>query len=277
MARLNKNGTLSGLMGDVVMRAYNNTTYVYVRQEKVNNPQTRGQMVQRTKKQNIVNLYGALKPALKDNFQGKVGKQSDYTMFVSCNLSQQPVYLTSKEASADYYSVVAPYIVAFGKLSPIECSIEDGWLVSNIIVGDIDLNNDVKVCELANVICSNNAEWREGDILEFIVCKQKFQEDTSGELINVKAECEYANVVLDIADKSKLGRYLDNMELKADANGCLCLHASSYGGYAIVQKRKTAKDVATGVQSLVVVNPLLERYTSEEQCEKAIQSYEKRH
>mgnify|MGYP003320076504 FL=1 len=277
MARLNKNGTLSGLMGDVVMRAYNNTTYVYVRQEKVNNPQTRGQMVQRTKKQNIVNLYGALKPALKDNFQGKVGKQSDYTMFVSCNLSQQPVYLTSKEASADYYSVVAPYIVAFGKLSPIEYSIENEWLVSNIIVGNVELNNDTKVCELANMILSYNAEWKEGDTLEFIICKQNFREDASGETVNVRAECEYANIVLDNGDKSKLSRYLDNIELKADGNGCLCLHASSYGGYAIVQKRKTAKDVATGVQSLAVVNPLLEKYTSEEQCEKAIKSYGKKH
>lgn len=276
MARVSKKGTLSGAMGDMVLRTYNNETYAYARQEKVGNPQTRGQMMQRAKMKNIVNVYGALKPALKDNFQGKVGKQSDYCMFVGCNLSQPPVYLTYNEASVSRYSVVAPYIVAFGKLSPIEYSIEGEWLVSNIVVGEVDLNDDMTVDELSNRILSNNTEWKTGDILELIICRQNFQNDASGEIVNVKAYCEYATIVLDTRDKGRLSKYLDGMELKVDDNGCLCLRASACGGYAIVQKRKTARDVATGVQPLVVVNPLLERYTSDEQCEKAIKSYGKK-
>lgn len=270
---MNSNGTLSGLAGNSIFRSYNGQTFVYAKQDRVRNPQTRGQMMQRTKKQNIVALYGGLKPSLKDNFQGKKGGQSDYSMFVGCNLSQQPVYLTKQEAMLASNAIVAPYVVSFGTLASVGYVLQDGWLVSDIFVDDFQLTDQTKLCELAEAVLGNNDEWKKDDVLEFIVCKQLDKKDENGQVVGGNVTCDYANLTLDTVDRSSLDRMLDAIELKVNEEGYLCMKAEGEGGFAIVRKRNSPKGVMTGVQIMEVCNSLLEKYTSEEQCEKAIESY----
>lgn len=258
------------------MKSYNDTTIVCARPTRVHNPQTRAQMMQRTKKQNIVNVYGQMKPALKDNFQGKVGKQSDYTMFVSCNLSQQPVYLTEKETLLGQTQVVAPYVVAYGKMLPIGYHLDDEWLVSDINATGLQLDGSTMVSQFADSIIANNDDWKAGDILEFICCRQLTKADPYGTGTVPHAECDYANIDLNKKDRSSLSKALDRIELRINEEGYLCMRATGEGGFAMVHKRNTVKGVATGPQSMVVRNQLLENYSSDEHCEAAIKSYTKK-
>lgn len=271
MARIHKNGTLSGLMGNAVLKSCNGVTFLYSRPVEVRNPQSRGQMLQRTKKQNIVNLYGIMKPALKDNFFGKVGRQSDYSMFVSCNLSQRPVYLTESEACFRSTQVVAPYVVAFGKLTPIEYHLEGEWLVSNIQVGNMELTDKTMLMDLGDSIITRNEDWKEGDVLEFIRCRQL--SGRNGVATRPFAECDYACIEVSRDDRSKLQKYLDDIQLKVNEDGFLCMYAGGEGGFAMVHKRMSVKGINVGSQSMVVNNSLLDYYCSDEQCEKAIKSY----
>lgn len=276
MARINKNGTFSGIMGDMVLRSYNGKTFAYKRPDHVNNPQSRSQMTQRVKKQNIVNIYGSMKPALKDNFQEKTGHQSDYSIFVSCNLSQQAVYLTDWEAGVRRVSVVAPYIVSFGKIPPIDYTLEDEWLVSDIQVGNLQLTDNTMVFNLTAAILTNNENWKAGDTLEFICCHQNIRNFTTNNETAPYTECDYANIELSKVERGLLKKFLDKIEVKVNENGFLCMRATGEGGFAMVHKRPTVKGVAVSIQSMKVNNQLLSVYSSEGQCNKAIACYMKK-
>jgi len=267
MGKLNNDGTISGRIGNTVQRSVNGTTYIAARPSSVKNPQTDMQMAQRTKKQNIVNLYGYIKPALKDNFQGKVGKQSDYSKFVGCNLSQQPVYLDQSDAAAGS-CIVAPYIVSFGTLASLEYQLEDGWLVSDIYVGEMDITPETPMHLVASSILSPLSGWLEGDTLEFIVCQQIYK-DSGKPIVEVK----YANLELVNDNRSSIGRYLDGIELKSNDEGFLCMKAEGEGGFAIVRKRKSSKGILTGIQKMMVSNPLLQDYSSLEKLKQSVDSY----
>jgi len=267
MGKLNNDGTISGRIGGTVQRSVNGTTYISARPSSVKNPQTDMQMAQRTKKQNIVNMYGYMKPALKDNFQGKVGKQSDYSKFVGCNLSQQPVYLDQSDAAVKA-CVVAPYIVSFGTLASLEYHLEDGWLVSDIYVGKMEITPETPLNNLIWSILAPLSGWNEGDIMEFIICQQT--SNYSGKPI---VEVKHANLEIVNNDKTRIGKYLDGIELKANEEGFLCMKAEGEGGFAIVRKRNSSKGILTGVQKMVVNNSLLEDYGSREKLKQSVESY----
>lgn len=256
----------------MILRSINNRTFAKRRPNEVSNPRSYGQMVQRTKMANIMNVYGRMKPALRDNFQGKDGGQSDYTMFMSRNLSRYDVHLTKNEA-LNGFAVIAPYVVADGRLASVEYVLCDGWLVSNIMLGNLVITSDTTVGDLASAIIDNNMVWKDQDVLELISVTQSAATDSSGRYTAVSACCCYTNIVLDRCDESKLQRFLGNLVIKADDHGMLCMLAQGEGGFAMVRKRLLARKVAASYQQLEVTSSLLPRYASVEQCDSAVASY----
>lgn len=274
MAKVGVNGALSGLMGNAIFRNFNGQTHVYAKPDKVSNPRTINQQTQRLKLRNILNIYGVLKDALKDNFQGKTGRQSDYTRFQGCNLSQPGVYMTMDEGFIHYGSVVAPYVVSFGTLASMEYHIEDGWLVSDIRAKGLNLEKQPTLMELASTIIAENEEWKKGDILEVIFCNQKEITDDTSTL--PYARCMYVEIPLYTNSRDSLADYLKKIEIKVNEDGLLCFRVPTFVGAAIVKKRGMGRDTMTSVQSLVVDNPIFDKYHSEEQKQLAIQSYAKK-
>lgn len=275
MARVGINGALSGLMGDAVFRNFNGQTYLSARPDKVNNPRTENQQTQRLKLRNIINIYGAMKDALKDNFQAKAPRQSDYTRFQACNLSRPAVYMTMHEGDWNRGSVVAPYIVSFGTLPAIEYHIEDGWMVSNLKVSTLMLNPDTSILDLTSAITTENEDWKKGDTLEIITCTQKVMTGNEPNTYPY-TQCSHANIHLTNDFKKPLASLLNGIEIKVNEDGCLCVKIPSEGGAALVRKRGEGRDTMTSVQLLEICNPTFDTYHSEERKQLAIASYAKK-
>ena len=90
--------------GEQVVSAYN---------PQVKNPRTTAQMEQRTKWLNVLGMYKALAPYLKEGFENKQAGQTDYNRFMSVNLQAEPVYIT-REQYDNGGSVIAPYVITQG-------------------------------------------------------------------------------------------------------------------------------------------------------------------
>ncbi len=267
MARVKPDGSLSGIMDDGVFRSYNGQTFLCSRPNRVRNPRTLSQQTNRLKLRNIINTYGTMKDALKDNFQGKTGRQSDYTRFQGCNLLQTAVYVTYDDRFA---CVVAPYIVSFGTLPSIGYHLEGEWLVTDIDVAGLELNADTPLSQLSCCLLKTSGLFSPGDRIELIACRQ------TGPVKSPRVLCKYCEFVLDGKNDILLSQVLNGFELRVNEGNKLCFRREEACGLALVHKRGEGRETFASVQSLAVDNPLLERYTSEEQKQLSIASYAKK-
>ncbi len=267
MAKVKPNGMLSGSIGNTILRNYNGMVVASEKPDRVRNPRTLAQQTNRLKLRNIINLYGSMKDALKDNFQGKTGRQSDYSRFQACNLSQTAVYLTNKD---NFVSVVAPYVVSFGTLKMIEYHLEGEWLVTDIDVEGLNLEADAKLGRLSSALLKSPELFILGDRMELIACYQTNLVDSP------RTFCKYCEFVLDKNSDMPLDELLNGFELRVNEDNKLCVRREGACGLAMVRKRGEGRDASTSVQFLAVNNPLLEQYTSEEQKQLAIASYAKK-
>lgn len=267
MAKVKPDGSLSGIMDDGVFRSYNGQTFLCSRPDSVHNPRTLSQQTNRLKLRNIINMYGSMNGALKDNFQGKTGRQSDYTRFQGCNLLQTAVYVTYDDRFA---CVVAPYVVSFGTLPSIGYHLEGEWLVTDIDVAGLELNADTKLSKLSECLLKTSGRFSLGDRIELIACRQ------TNAMNLPRATCKYCEFVLDDKNYISLSQILNGFELRVNEENKLCFRREEACGLALVHKRGEGCETFASVQSLAVDNPLLERYTSEEQKQLSIASYAKK-
>ena len=270
MAILEKNGVITGSVDDVVYKNYNGKVVVCRKQTAYRDAKAEGQVVYRVKMRNIQNIYASLKEALRGNFQDKVGRQTDYSRFQGVNMQKPAVYLNKNEVAMKA-QVVAPYIVSFGTLVPIDYELKDNSLVTNISLGDLSITPDTTVSEIALAIVKNNDGWEYGDCLEFMAVKQSEGKTPT-------AKCCFAHLSLDKNDTSKLSdafivRNASQIELGSSEEGFLQMNVSDNGGFAIIRKRMASKGLMTSTQELAINNPLFDQYHSEKSKQKAMDSY----
>ena len=270
MAILEKNGVITGSVDDVVYKNYNGKVVVCRKQTTYRDAKTEGQVVYRVKMRNIQNIYAALKEALRGNFQDKTGRQTDYSRFQGVNMQKPAVYLNKNEVAMKA-QVVAPYIVSFGTLVPIEYELKDNSLVTNISLGNLSITPDTTVSEIALAIVKNNDGWEYDDCLEFMVVRQSEGKTPT-------AKCSFAHLSLDRNDTSKVSEALvvrntNQIELGSSADGFLQMNVSDNGGFAVIRKRMASKGLMTSTQELAINNPLFDQYHSEKSKQKAMDSY----
>lgn len=270
MARVEKNGNFSGTIDNVVYRNYNGTIVACQKPTTYRDAKTEGQVVYRVKMRNIQNIYAALKEALRGNFQDKTGRQTDYSRFQGVNMQKPAVYLNKSEVAMKA-QVVAPYIVSFGTLVPIDYELKDNSLVTNISLGNLSITPDTTVSEIALAIVKNNDGWEYDDCLEFMAVKQSEGKTPT-------AKCCFAHLSLDKNDTSKLSdalivRNASQIELGSSEEGFLQMNVSDNGGFAIIRKRMASKGLMTSTQELAINNPLFDQYHSEKSKQKAMDSY----
>ena len=270
MAIVEKNGIISGSIDNVVYKNYNGKIVACRKQTTYRDAKAEGQVVYRVKMRNIQNIYAALKESLRGNFQDKTGRQSDYSRFQGINMQKPAVYLNKNEVAMKA-QIVAPYIVSFGTLAPIEYELRDNLLVTNISLGNLSITPDTTVSEIALAIVKNNEGWEYDDCLEFMVVKQ-----TEGNIPTAK--CSLAHLVLDKNVTAKLAdalmvRNASQIELGASAEGFLQMNVSDNGGFAIIRKRMASKGLMTSTQELAINNPLFDLYHSDKRMKKALDSY----
>lgn len=266
---------MSGAIGQIVVRNYNGMQVASMKPSRVHNPRSVKQQEQRCRFKNIIAMYQSMKEVLRDAFQDKTGKQSDYNRFQGVNLSQKAVYMKECES---IHAVVAPYVVSQGSLISINNAIgDDGLLHSNIRLGDLSVERTTTVGELSRAIIGNNEGWYEGDELWFVASLQTGDGNTRTPYPDVF--CIAMVITLDKGNEEPLEKMYDGYncwtcDMMTDEDGCLCHTIAERGGYTFEHRRRSIDKVLVSTQSLVVKNDIFDRYNSEEARQRAIESWQ---
>ena len=260
------NNQLSGRVGDLVYFVRGGQQIVRSVPASVKNPRTDAQMLQRMKWANILAVYRALQPCLKDNFEAKAAGQTDYNRFVSINLNSLPVYL-EKNAARMGAAVVAPYVVSQGSLPEIHVSGETP--VTDIALGTLTLDGATTVGEFARAVVQHNDGFCYGDCLTFLMLRQ--QEDSQdGHPFVVPT---FARVCLDPSDGSLLHGLAPAAGFSSVDGFLGAADVLSGAGVAWVHSRTLNGRTHVSSQRLVVENDLLEGYSDPRMLSAASRSY----
>ena len=260
------NNQLSGRVGDLVYFVRGGQQIVRSVPASVKNPRTDAQMLQRMKWANILAVYRALQPCLKDGFEAKAAGQTDYNRFMSINLNSLPVYL-EKNAARMGAAVVAPYVVSQGSLPEILVSGETP--ATDIALGTLVIGEATTVSEFAQAVVQHNSGFCYGDCITFLMLRQ--QEDSQdGHPFVTPA---FARVCLDPSDGSPL-RGLAPAAGFSSVDGFLGAADVLRGaGVAWVHSRTLNGRTHVSSQRLVVENDLLGLYADPRMLSAASRSY----
>ena len=249
---------------------------------ETNNPQTELQMKQRIKMNNILNMYKYIKGYLQQNFEGIIGNKNASSFFRSYNLMKTPVWLT-KAQKESYKFVLAPYVVAQGRIPTVGYEFRDGVFVSDINVGDLEINDETEERVLSSVVCANNEGWTNNDSLQVILLRQKLTASLDEEIAH--PTCCSIVVSLDNSSATKIGdiaplESLSNMSRFSlcSVDGKLAVRVEDSEEYtyafAAVHGRGQGRDKIVSTQQLCLSNnALYDSYCSKEAFDKAYKSY----
>ena len=257
---------LSGRVGNLIYSVQSGQQVVRGVPTSVKNPRTDAQMMQRMKWPNVLAVYKALQPYMKDCFESKKRRQSDYSRFMSINLHSEPVYL-EKGAVRLGSAIVAPYVITQGSLPSIQVS--GATPATDIALGTLTIGADTTVSEFAQAVVQNNGGYRYGDQLSFFRLVQEEDSQDGHPYISVSA----TRVNLDPTDTSTL-RSVAPASGFSTVSGMLGADAALDGaGIAWVHSRTVNGKTRVSSQRLVVDNDLLEEYGTTQMLSVATNSY----
>ena len=275
-------GKVSGTKANTIYYEVNGVTFGRSKPLKMGNPKTEAQMKQRIKMNNILNTYKYIKGYLQQNFEGIIGNKNASSFFRSYNLMKTPVWL-AKEQKESYKFVLAPYVVAQGRINSVGYEFKDGAFVSDINIGDLEINDETEESILSSIICGNNEGWTNNDTLQVILLRQKRAASLDEEIAH--PTCCSIVVSLDKASATKIGdiaplESLSNMSRFSlcSVDGKLAVRVEDSEEYtyafAVVHGRGQGRDKIVSSQQLCLSdNALYDRYCSKEAFDKAYESY----
>ena len=275
-------GKVSGTSANTIYYEVNGVTFGRSKPSKMGNPKTEAQMKQRIKMNNILNMYKYIKGYLQQNFEGIIGNKNASSFFRSYNLMKTPVWLTKEQKEACKF-VLAPYVVAQGRINSVGYEFKDDVFVSDINVGDLEINDETEESILSSIICDSNEGWANNDTLQIILLKQK-RIRTSDEEIELP-KCNSYVVTLDKASRTKIGEIpvlesLSNMSRFSlcSVDGKLAVRVEDSEEYAYafaaVHGRGQGRDKIVSSQQLCLSdNAMYDSYCSKEAFDKAYESY----
>ena len=275
-------GKVSGTKANTIYYEVNGVTFGRSKPTKMGNPKTEAQMKQRIKMNNILNMYKYIKGYLQQNFEGIVGNKNAAGFFRSYNLMKTPVWMT-KSQKESYKFILAPYVVAQGRINTLGYEFKNGMFVTDINVGDLEINDETIESALSSVICKNNESWANNDSLQVILLKQK-RVASLNERITLPT-CSSIIVNLDNSSATKIGEIpvlesLSNMSRFSlcNVNGKLAVRVEDSEEYtyafAAVHGRGQGRDKIVSTQQLCLSDAALyDSYCGEEAFGKAYESY----
>ena len=275
-------GIIKGKAGNMSYFEVNGETIGRSFHTSIKNPKTEAQMKQRIKMNNILNMYKYIKGYLQQNFEGIIGNKNASSFFRSYNLMKTPVWLT-KAQKESFKFVLAPYVVAQGRITSVNYEFRDGVFVSDINVGDQEINDQTEENILSSVICRNNEGWTNNDSLQVILLRQKRVAALDEEIAHPTC-CSFV-VSLDNASMTKIGdipvlESLSNMSRFSLCNidGKLAVRVADTDEYtyvfAIVHGRGQGRDKIVSSQQLCLSDTALyDSYCGDEAFGKAYESY----
>ena len=275
-------GKVSGTRANTIYYEVNGVTFGRSKPTKMGNPKTETQMKQRIKMNNILNMYKYIKGYLQQNFEGIIGNKNASSFFRSYNLMKTPVWLT-KGQKESYKFVLAPYVVAQGRINSVGYEFRDGLFVSDINIGSLEINDETEENVLSSVVCGNNDGWANNDTLQIILLRQK-RIEASDEEIELPKCCSFV-VTLDKASGTRICdipvlESLSNMSRFSLCNidGKLAVRVADTEEYSyafsVVHGRGQGRDKIVSSQQLCMSDTALyDSYCGEEALGKAYESY----
>ena len=231
-------------------------------------------MANRTKMQNITFNWRELKPFIEDCFELPKPTASGYSEFMSLNLCRTEVHLTKTDVK-EQVAVADHFVVSHGSL-PVGVQVEerDGWMMSDIAVGELPMGLDSSMMEFVTALRMNNpGRFQHGDELMFLRLRQQIN-------MNLNNPIVYAHRVrlsLNNRDPRTVGQALATQfgtEGFEARGGFLATeaHAGDLCTWILLRPQPKGRPKVS-TQQLVGRNPLLEKYTSAAHLEEAIKSY----
>ena len=275
-------GTINGRVGNMRFYERNGEIIGVSLPNGIRNPKSPAQMQQRIKMNNILNMYKYIKGYMQQNFEGIIGNKNASSFFRSYNLMKTPVWLT-KEQKESYKFVLAPYVVAQGRIPTVGYEFRDGMFVSDINVGSLEINDETEEDVLSSIVCGNNEGWANNDTLQIILLRQK-RVRTSEEEIELPKCCSFV-VTLDKASRTRICDIpvLESMSQLSrfslcNVDGKLAVRVDETEEYtyafAVVHGRGQGRDKIVSSQQLCLSDSALyDSYCSIEAFSKAYESY----
>ena len=275
-------GKMTGKSGNISYFEVNGVTIGRSLPSKMGNPKTEAQMKQRIKMNNILNTYKYTKGYLQQNFEGIIGNKNAAGFFRSYNLMKTPIWLT-KSQKESYKFVLAPYVVAQGRINSLEYEFKNGAFVTDINVGDLEINDETTESVLASVICANNESWANNDSLQVILLKQKRVASLDERIAH--PTCCSIVVNLDNSSATKIGEIpvlesLSNMSRFSLCNvkGKLAVKVADKGKYAyafaVVHGRGDGREKIVSTQQLCLSDTAMyDIYCGDAAFAKSYKSY----
>ena len=263
-------GTLAATLGKVgPVRYYQRNGKVYSRaahNSRSGMQHSTAQIASRLRHTSVTVLWKLLKDVCVDLFGESREGGSPYSAFLSAN-SGRGVYLTKEEK--DNCQVIVPLQISKGTLPPIEQWMEGGELVTELELNGLQLSGDTTIGTLSQALVCANQRLGYGDDLMLVCISQ--EEKPYGPVCRTTTH----TLTLDATDERKLYGVLPETFFSQQGNlfstsgsipkGCLgFIHVKRHPGHL--------PEVST--QDLVNNNTeMIERYLSDEQFEKAKESY----
>lgn len=162
-------GIKTGHADGFVFRKVNGKMVAQAMPSQYNDAKSPAQQKQRSGMRNLLAFYRVAADAIRLQFNDEKGHGRPYNLFVGMNLKMPAVELPDAEYRLGN-CILAPYIISYGKLTPLEPEVVDGCLRVEV----------------------NPESWRNGDILRLVGVESKGTED--GVPTRLSLRCEDLNI-----------------------------------------------------------------------------------
>ena len=267
-------GSKKRLGGTVIYQAMGQTRQRELAAE-VSNPRTQSQMNQRVKWANLVNFYRANRSWMKYAYETRKASQSEYNKFMSLNVTNSRIFLTKQLANAGG-CIVDTYLMTQGSLPSIEfVPTTNGYVHSNIVIGDLEFSSSTTVSQFSTAILDNNPGIHQGDQLSFVRMTQMTNASTGIPYVVVR-EFE---VIIDINNLQLLGDYwpLDYIYSWGTDTKYLAIGTATgkSGGFLMILSRTISGKTYVSTQRIypVAMDAYIAAYSSNAALQAAIDSY----
>lgn len=260
---------MRGSVGQYTFSRLNGQTVVKEKVAAKETPtRTFKQMLRRVRWANVVALWQSMNDKDKPSFQSKPKTWSDFNAFMSANIDGAVIALRSDEARQGG-CVVAGYQLTRGSLPSIGVTLDGSTFKSDINVGSLTMGASTTLAALSEAIISNNDDWMNADQLSLFLFKQTQDAQTGVPHVS----CTAYEVTLDRNNQDTMLSDILPANTLAVADGKLNLGTAVTGGVAMVHSRKSQSKTLVSSQFIVVNNPLLDQYNTEDAILAAIESY----
>lgn len=217
---------------------------------------------------NMGGFYRLFDRRITNAFEGKAPGQNDYNLFIQCNYTKHPVYLTKQDSKCGG-CVLAPYQISRGSLEPIRMNLSQGNVLStNLSTGAVVIDASTTVAELTMALLQNKG-FQAGDQITFFYGEQYVDSEDVP-----RATMDASRLVLSLTDQTKVWDEVDALGFST-VNGCLGMNtALSNAGAAYIHSRDLDGGLTqVSTQRMTVVSDILADYQSEEAFIASANSY----